>query len=152
MYDFQWTPGTKGLRASIDFLVFRSDLVVVILQNFFWFYYMSLVEIKYFNALIEKKFFFNQSVENKQWKSYRKTYRNVKKWWLYSGKFSRYQKVCFIKNIINIDLSGQKNASIPQQINFVVKLDDVQQYFLSLKSNKNYSELFFRSINCNWIT
>ena len=52
--------------------------------------------------------------------------------------------------LIGIDLSRQKNASIPQQINFVGKLkeDDGATMFLSLESSKNY---FFRFINYNRI-
>ena len=40
-----------------------------------------------------------------------------------------------------MDLSRQANTSIPKQINFTEKLEEVmaQQCFLSLKSSKNYS-------------
>ena len=43
--------------------------------------------------------------------------------------------------------------NIPPQINFTGKLEEVMvpQCFLSLKSNKNYPKLFFRSINCSRI-
>ena len=43
--------------------------------------------------------------------------------------------------------------SITQEINFVGKLeeDDDGMFFLSLKSSKNYSKLFFKFISCNRI-
>ena len=46
-------------------------------SNSFNKYYMSLIEVKYFNALMNDKPFFDQQVKNKQetWK----TYSNVKK-------------------------------------------------------------------------
>ena len=81
-------------------------------------YYVPLVEIKYFNALIDNKPFFDQSVKNKQ-EVYEKpiemsrnkdyTRRNLLDY-LYHQKYYK---------LIGIDLLGQKNTSIPQQINFV---------------------------------
>ena len=46
-------------------------------------YYMPLVEIKDFNALIDIKIIF-RSTSKKQTISVWKTYWNVKKWWLYN--------------------------------------------------------------------
>ena len=51
-------------------------------------YYIPLVEIKDFNALIDNKPFFVQLVKE-QTRSARKAYQNVKKWWLWSRKFIR---------------------------------------------------------------
>ena len=50
-------------------------------------YYMPLVEIKDFNALIDK-YFFDQPVKKQTtvWK----TYWNFKKWWLYNMEFTRF--------------------------------------------------------------
>ena len=50
-------------------------------------YYMPLIEVKYFNALMNDKPFFDQPVKNKQetWK----TYSNAKKRWLYNRKLVR---------------------------------------------------------------
>ena len=54
-------------------------------------YYMSLVEIKDFNALISNKpFFDSKKASKKQTRSVWKTYWNVKKWWLYNGEFIRF--------------------------------------------------------------
>ena len=49
-------------------------------------YYMQLVEIKDFNALIDNKPFFDHPDEAR---SVWKTYWNVKKWWLHNKKFIR---------------------------------------------------------------
>ena len=86
-------------------------------------YYMPLVEIKDFNALIDNKPFFDQPVKNKQ-EAYEKpiemsrndpyTTRNL----LDLSYYQNYYKV------IDIDLSRQKNASIPQQINFAGQLEE----------------------------
>ena len=47
-------------------------------KNYFDKYYMLLVEIKDFNALIDNKSFFEQPVKSKQ-EVYEKPYQNVKK-------------------------------------------------------------------------
>ena len=54
-------------------------------RNSFERYYMPFVEIKYFNELINNRPFFDQPVK-KQTRSIRKTYQNVKKWYLYNRK------------------------------------------------------------------
>ena len=56
--------------------------------------------------------------------------------------------------IIGIDLSRQTNTIIPQQANFVGKLeedDGATMFFVCEKQQKNYSKLFFRFIDCNRI-
>ena len=56
--------------------------------------------------------------------------------------------------LIGIDLSWQTNTSIPQQINFVGKLEEYDGATLFLyfwKAAKNYFKLFFRFIHCNRI-
>ena len=62
------------------------------------------------------------------------------------------QIISTITNIIGTDLSREKNKGIPQQINFVEQLeedDGAAMFFISEKQQKNYSQLFFRFINCN---
>ena len=93
---------------------------------------MPLVEIKYFNALINNKPFFGHPVKNKQ-AAYGKlmelsknddyTTRNLLDH-LYHEKYCKG---------LGIDLSRQTNTSIPQQFNFVGKLreDDGATMFLS---------------------
>ena len=61
-----------------------------------------------------------------------------------------YHQKCY--KIIGIDLSRQTNTSIPQQINFVGKLeDDNATIYIAEKLKKNYSKLLFGFINCNRI-
>ena len=55
--------------------------------------------------------------------------------------------------LIGIDLSRQKNMNIPQQINFIRKLEEdggTTMFFL-LKSLKRLFKLVFRFIKCNRI-
>ena len=56
-------------------------------RNSFDKYYMTLVEIKYSNALIDNKQFFDQPIKKKI--NIRKTCRNIKKQWLYNRKLIR---------------------------------------------------------------
>ena len=51
-------------------------------------YYMSLVKIKNFNALIDNKLFSYQLVKNKP-EAHEKPIENLKKQWLYNRKFVR---------------------------------------------------------------
>ena len=87
-------------------------------RNSFDEYYMSLVKIKEFNALIDNKPFFDQSVKNKQ-EAYKESIsRNddYTTWnlldYLYHQKYYK---------IIGIDFWRQTNTSIPQQFNFLGK-------------------------------
>ena len=86
-------------------------------------YYMSLVEIKDFNVLIDNKPFFDLPVKNKQ-----EAYGNLTEVsrnddyatgnlldFLYHQKYYKF---------IGTDLSRQTNISIPQQINFIGKLQE----------------------------
>ena len=84
-------------------------------------YYMPLVEIKDFNALIDKK---------KQRRSVWKDYRTGSLLdWLYHQHHYK---------LIGVDLSRQTNSSIPQKINFVGKLEeyDGATMFLLLKRSR----------------
>ena len=115
-------------------------------------YYIALIEIKDFNALIDNKPFFDQPVKNKQ-EAYEKPIemsRNDDYTTANLLDYLYHQNCC---KLIGIDLSRQKNTSIPQQINFKGKLKKmmVRQYFLSLKKGKNCDNFFFRFINCNII-
>ena len=51
-------------------------------------YYIPLVEIKDFNALIYNKSFFDQPIKNKQ-EAFEKLCRNIKKRWPYNKKLIR---------------------------------------------------------------
>ena len=103
-------------------------------RNSFYKYYMPLEED--FNALIYNKPFFDQPVRNKL-----EAYENFFEMSRNNGYTAEnlldhlYHQKYY--KLIGIDLLRQTDTSIPQQINFVGKLEeDVQQCFLSLKSRK----------------
>ena len=101
-------------------------------------YYTLLVEIKDFNELINNKLFFDQSVKNKQ-EVYEKPIEISRNYDYATGNLLDYfyHQNCY--KLIGIDLSRQTNASIPQQINFVGKLeedDDATMFFVSEKHPK----------------
>ena len=107
-------------------------------------YYIPLLEIKDFNIF--------WSASKKQTSSVWKTCWNVKKQQLYNRKFIRFFMSSKYCKLIGIDLSGQTNINIPQQIYFVGKLEEnhgATIIFCRWKAAKNYSKLFFRFINCN---
>ena len=80
-------------------------------------YYMPLVEIKDFNALIDNKPFFDRPVKNKQ-----EAYKNLLECQeMMTGNLLDFSYHQNYYKFIGIDLSRQKNTSIPQQINFVGK-------------------------------
>ena len=102
-------------------------------RDFFDECYISLVEIKDFNVLINNKPFFDHPVKNKQEvyemsRHYDYTTGNLLSHFYYQNYYKR----------IDIDLSRQKNTSVHQQINFTGKLekDDGVTMFLLLKSSK----------------
>ena len=112
-------------------------------RNYFYKHYMPLAEIKYFNALIDNKPFFDQPVKNKQEENEKLiemsrsndyTTRNL----LYYLYHQNYYK------LIGTDLSRQRNTVILQQINFSGKLEKmmVQQCLLSLRSSKKLFQTF----------
>ena len=118
-------------------------------RDYFDQYYIPLVGIKDFKALIDNKPFFDQPVKNKQ-EAYEKIIE-IPKNDNYATKnlldYSDHQE-CY--KLIGIDLSRQTIICIPQKINFVGKLEDngATMFFVSEKQ-QNTSKLFFRFINCN---
>ena len=93
-------------------------------------YYMPLIEIKDFNALIKNKPFFDQSVMKK-----------CQETMIIQQEI--YQIICIIKNNVNSlaqIYQDKPNTSIPQQINFVEKLeedDGVTMFFIAEKKQNN---------------
>ena len=82
-------------------------------RNYFDEYYMSLVEIKYFNVLVDNKLFFDQPVKKKNKK--RKLIEMLK-----SDDFITRNSIDFSYHqnyykLIGIDLSRQTNASFSQE-------------------------------------
>ena len=102
-------------------------------------YYMPLVEIKDFNALIDNKPFFDQPVKNKQ-EAYEKLIEMSRNDDYTTGNLLDYLYHQKYYKLIGIDLSRQTNtSSIPQQINFIGKLeedDGATMFSFRLKSSK----------------
>ena len=84
---------------------------------------MSLVEIKQFSALIDKKPFFYQTVKNKQ-EGYGKLVEMLVNDNYTAGNLLDYLYNQNYYELIGIDLSRQTNTSNPKQINFVRKLEE----------------------------
>ena len=116
-------------------------------RNSFDEYYMPLVEIKYFNALIDNKPFFDQLVKSKQ-----EAYEKLVKMSIYNdyttGDLLDYLYHQKYYKLIGIDLSRQSNARIPQQINFTEKLDVMEhQEILNLLNEVSDSKFVTRKWN-----
>ena len=99
---------------------------------------MPLVEIKDFNALIDNKTFFDQLLKNKK-EAYEKLIEMSRNNDYTAGNLLDYlyHQNCY--KIIGIDLSRQTNASIPQKINFVGRLeenDSAVMFFITEKQQK----------------
>ena len=102
-------------------------------------YYMALVEIKDLNALIENKPFFDQSVKNKQ-EAYEKLSEMSRNDDHSAGNLLDYLYYQKYYKLIGTDLSRHSNTSIPQQINFVRKLQEdhgATMFFIAEKQQKN---------------
>ena len=82
---------------------------------------MPLVGIKDFNALIDKKPFFDQSVKNKQ-ENYEKRIIMSRNDYYTTKNLLGFSYHKNYEKLISINLSRQKNTTIPQQINFTRKI------------------------------
>ena len=76
-------------------------------------YYLSLVEIKEFNALIDKKPFFDHAVKNKQ-EAYEKLIEMSKNYDCATGNLLDFSYHQNYYKLIGIDLSRQTNTNIPE--------------------------------------
>ena len=92
-------------------------------RYFFDKYYMTLVEIKDFNALINNKPFFEQPVKSKQ-EAYEKLVEISRDNDYTKGNLLDYLYHKKYYKLIGIDLSRQTNTSSLQQINFTGKLEE----------------------------
>ena len=84
--------------------------------------FVWLVEIKCFNALIDNKQFFDQPIKNRQ-EAYEKLVEMSRDNDYTTGNVLDYLSYQKYYRLIGIDLSRQTNTNIPQQINFVGKLE-----------------------------
>ena len=101
---------------------------------------MPLVEIKDFNALFDNKPFFDQAVKNKQ-EDYEKLIEMSRNDNYTTGNLLDHLYHPNYYKPIGIDLSRQTNTSIPQQINFVGKLqknDGAVMFFIAENQQKTY--------------
>ena len=101
-------------------------------------YYMPLVEIKDFNALIDNKPFFDQPVKNKQ-EAYEKLIEMSRNDDYTTGNLLDYLYHEKYDKFVAIDLSRQTNTSIPQKINFVETLgeyDGAAMFFIAEKQQE----------------
>ena len=101
-------------------------------------YYIPLVEIKDFNALIDNKLFFDQPVKNKQ-VTYEKLIEISRNDDYTTGNLLEYLHHQNYYKLIGIDVSRQTDMSIPQQINFTEKLeedDGAAMFFIAEEQQK----------------
>ena len=98
---------------------------------------MPLVEIKYFNVLIDNNPFFDQSVKNEQ-EAYKKLIEMSRNDDYTTGNLLDYLYYQKYYKLIGMDLSRQTNTNIPRWINFTGKSkeDYGGTMFLLLKSSK----------------
>ena len=93
--------------------------------------------MKDFNVLFDNKPFFDQPVKNKQ-EAYKKLIEMSRNGGYTKGNLLDHLYHQNYYKLIGVALSRQKNMSIPQQIKFVVKLEEDEGgvMFLMLKSSK----------------
>ena len=112
-------------------------------------YYMSSVEIKYFNALRDNEPFFDQPVKKQE--VYEKLITMSRNDDYSAGNLLDFSYHQNYYKLVGIDLSRKANTSISQKMNFVGKIeedDGTPKFFYCGKAAKNYSKLFFKFINC----
>ena len=106
--------------------------------NYFDKYYMRLVEIKDFNALIDNKPFFDRPVKNKQ-EAYEKLIEISKNDDYAIGNLLDFSYHQNYYKLIGIDLWRRTNTNIPQQTNYIGKLEKDEGatiFFIAEKQQK----------------
>ena len=106
--------------------------------NYFDKYYMRLVEIKDFNALIDNKPFFDRPVKNKQ-EAYEKLIEISKNDDYAIGNLLDFSYHQNYYKLIGTDLWRQTNTNIPQQTNYIGKLEKDEGatiFFIAEKQQK----------------
>ena len=95
-------------------------MVMMILQEI---RLLPLIKIKYFNALIDNKSFFDRSVKNKQ-EAHEKLVEKARNDDYTTGNLSVYLYHQKYYKLFSNNLSRQPNTSSPRQINFTGKLEE----------------------------
>ena len=106
-------------------------------RDSFSIHYVLLVEVKYFNVLIGNKPVFDQPVKKKR-EAYEKLVEMSRKGEYKTRNLLDYFYQKYYKLIV-IDSSKQRNTSIPQQVNFVEKLEEdngAKMFFITEKKQK----------------
>ena len=106
-------------------------------RDSFSIHYVLLVEVKYFNVLIGNKPVFDQPVKKKR-EAYEKLVEMSRNGDYTTRKLLDYLYQKYYKLIV-IDSSKQRNTSIPQQVNFVEKLEEdngAKMFFITEKKQK----------------
>ena len=106
-------------------------------RDSFSMHYVLLVEVKYFNVLIGNKPVFDQPVKKKR-EAYEKLVEMSRNGDYTTRKLLDYLYQKYYKLIV-IDSSKQRNTSIPQQVNFVEKLEEdngAKMFFITEKKQK----------------
>ena len=106
-------------------------------RDSFSIHYVLLVEVKYFNVLIGNKPVFDQP-EKKKREAYEKLVEMSRNGDYTTRKLLDYLYQKYYKLIV-IDSSKQRNTSIPQQVNFVEKLEEdngAKMFFITEKKQK----------------
>ena len=106
---------------------------------------MALVEIKYFNVLIDNKPFLDHPIKNKQ-EAHEKIIEMSR-----NDDYAKENLLDFsyhqnYERLIDTYLSRQTNTGIPQQINFVGKLgehDGATMFFIAEKQHKTILNFSF---------
>ena len=108
-------------------------------RDSFSMHYVLLVEVKYFNVLIGNKPVFDQPVKKKR-EAYEKLVEMSRNGDYTTRKLLDYLYQKYYKLIV-IDSSKQRNTSIPQQVNFVEKLEEdngAKMFFITEKKQKPF--------------
>ena len=103
-------------------------------------YYVPKVEVNYFNVLIDAKPFFQIPVKNKE-EAYEAITEMSKNNDYTTGNLLNYEYFKDHYLLIATDLSNQielENPDLKQQINFIGRLEKMQQCFLLLRKKRNY--------------
>ena len=110
-------------------------------RNYFGKYYIPLVEMEGFEALISSEPFFDQSVKIKQ-EAYEKLFKMSR-----SNNYTTrnlldytYYQDCY--KLISIDLSGQTDITIRQQISFTENLEENDGAKISVIAKNKQKKLF----------
>ena len=112
---------------------------------------MPLVQIKYFNAFIDNKPFFDQPVKSKQ-EAHEKPIEMLRNDKYTTGNLLDFSYHKNYYKLIGINLSRQSNMSIPQQISFTGKLEEDDGWAMFFIAKKEPKTILNSSLNSLIVT